>query len=72
MSDLRRALEHFKSELKAAARADARHRDLPRRGASDVEQLCERPIGRGAVDDENRRCVHQIAERLKAGERIVV
>jgi hypothetical protein len=41
-------------------------------GAGVVEQLIKRAVGRGAIDDNHRRRVHQIAERCKTREWIVI
>jgi len=37
-----------------------------------IEHLRKRAIRRGAVDDDNGRCTHQVAERREVAQRIVV
>ena len=70
--DVRCAGECRKAHLERRARTYGRHRQLAGLGARGVEHVLERLIGRRAVDHEHRRRLHQVADRIEGGHRMVV
>jgi hypothetical protein len=65
------ARERRKSDMKGRSGADTRHRQFAGLGAGSAQQIGERTIGGCAVHDEDRRRLHQEADRLEAGDRVV-
>src|SRR5262249_48735870 len=68
--DVGQPLEPLNGDVLGRVRADARDRQLAWSGAGGGEKIRQRAIGRGAVDDDELRRVHQIAHWLEARQRI--
>jgi len=66
-----RALEHLECDVTNAS-LRARQRHIARIDASGIGQIGERAVGRGAVDGDDRLDTREVANRLEAGQRIVI
>src|SRR6266446_6037617 len=66
------ALEPFEAKLELAARTDARQRQGAGFDARCIKEIAERAVRRSAIDDDKRRRTYQVANRLKAGQWMIV
>src|SRR5258705_9544027 len=66
------ALELFEAKLKLATGTDARQRQAAGFGARRIKQIGERAIRGSAIDDDECRRTYEVANRLKAGQWMVV
>ena len=70
--DVRGALEDLEGDVQRGRGTSARQRQFAGLGARRGQQIGERPVGRGAIDDQHHRGRRQIADRLETGGWIVV
>src|SRR4051794_38148487 len=70
--DLGGAFELFKAEVKLAGRTNARHRQGAWFDACRINEICERVVGRIAIDDDESRRACEVANWLETGQWMVV